>query len=45
MKASYFPGCTLKNKSKDLDEFKEDIINRPRFFDPNFIPPPPPEEF
>lgn len=28
--------------SNHLDDFKDDIKRRPKFFDPNFIPPPPP---
>ena len=28
--------------SNHLDDFKDDIKSKPKFFDPNFIPPPPP---
>ena len=30
-------------KFVDLDKFKDDIMKKPKFFDPNFMPPPPPQ--
>ena len=28
MKVSYFPGCTLKTKAKDLDKYARECIRR-----------------